>query len=161
MINTGVYETPYIATIFDSSKHTVAQILNVFPYCNPHGCTPEGLTFEAIEREIKRTALTNDSYFINICDGEPSCYVAGKNGSFTYTGFKAREHCKKQMETMERHGVKYMAYYLSAHDNSKDHGYERVNACYPNHVIRLRNPSEINVIAKTLNKRLLEEYNPA
>lgn len=161
---TGVSDVPYLATIFDSTKHKLAQIHNVFPYCTAHGTTPEGLTFEAIEREIKSTAMTNDAYFINICDGEPTCYVRGKGGSFNYSGQVARNHCRKQMQMMEKHGVKYIAYYLSAgssYSGDKDYGYERVNDCYPNHVVRLKDPSEIDIIAKSLNKRLLEEYNPA
>lgn len=158
----GVSDVPYLATIFDSTKHKLAQIHNVFPYCSAHGTTPEGLTFEAIEREIKRTAMTNDAYFINICDGEPSCCVRGKGGSFNYSGYTARQHCRKQMQMMEKHGVKYIAYYLSSgYNGDSDYGYDRVNDCYPNHVVKLKDPSEIDIIAKSLNKRLLEEYNPA
>jgi hypothetical protein len=158
-------ETPYILYLFDSRKHNVGYIRNMFSRAYPHGCTPEGLTFEAIEKEIKKDALHNESYFINICDGQPSCNVRGINsegrhGSFEYGGTKAQEHSKKQMLKMESHGVKYIAYLLTDSHNSfgDTHAIKCVRNCYADRMIVLNGSHEIEKISRSLNKKLLEVF---
>jgi hypothetical protein len=157
--------TPYILYLFDSRKHNIAYIRNMFPRAYPHGCTPEGLTFEAIEKEIKKDALQNESYFINICDGQPACSVKGLSKDkkvlwFNYDGIKAQKHCKKQMLKMESHGVKYIAYLLTDSYNSYSdkHAIQSVQNCYADRMVVLNGAHEIEKISRSLNKKLLEVF---
>ena len=152
---------PYICYLFDSKKHNLNQIRNIFPLVHAHGTTPEGLTFEAIEKEIKRDASFNESYFVNICDGQPACTV--RNGSVwtEYGGSKANAHCRKQMKKMESNGVKFIAYLLvddtewSGHYNST---LKHIQDCYGSNVVVLRGAHEMDKIAKSFNQKLLEVF---
>jgi hypothetical protein len=151
-------DNPYIVYIFDSRRHGIRQILDVFPTCHAHGTTPEGLAFSAIEREIKKDAISAESYFINICDGQPatSYRTHGKSGWQSYGGFQARKHCNQQMRKMERGGTKFMAYYLTT-DRYFDSGLDAMRECYGDRVVSINGIHEIDKISKTMNKKLLDD----
>jgi hypothetical protein len=159
-------DTPYVIYLFDSRKHNIGHIRNVFPRAYPHGCTPEGLTFEAIEKEIKNDALHNESYFVNICDGQPACNVKTRNKDSksyewtSYQGEKAQLHCKKQMLKMESHGVKFIAYLLTEQDRyfGDSHAKKCVENCYGNRMVVLNGSHEIDKIARSFNRKLLEIF---
>ena len=154
---------PYIAYIFDSRKHGIQQITNVFTNCYATGSTPESLTFAAIEKEIKKDALNAESYFINICDGEPTCSYRSQNGTGlrSYSGYYARKHCKDQMKRMEKYGIKFMAYFLTEDRNYSSyyasHGMNNIRECYEDRVIKINGIHEITTIAKTMNAKLLDD----
>ena len=157
--------TPYILYLFDSRKHNIGYIRNIFPRAHAHGCTPEGLTFEAIEKEIKKDALHNESYFINICDGQPACNVKSlnKDGRFewtSYDGQKAQAHSKKQMLKMESHGVKFIAYLLTEEHSlyGDTHAIKCVKNCYGDRMVVLKGSHEMDKISRSLNRKLLEVF---
>jgi hypothetical protein len=151
-------ESPYVVYIFDSKRHGIRQILDVFPTCYAHGTTPEGLAFSAIEREIKKDAMSAESYFINICDGQPatSYKMRGQTGWCSYGGTPARKHCNQQMRKMEKNGTKFMAYYLS-NGNYYDRAMEDMRECYGDRVVSINGIHEIDKISKTMNKKLLDD----
>lgn len=156
---TTMSDTPYIAYVFDSTKHNLAHLRDILSRCNATSSTPEALCFEAIEREIKNDALHNESYFINICDGEPACSYRSKDGGWrSYGGWSARKHCRREMLKMEKHGVKYMAYFIT--DDNRTYYNESsdrlIKECYGDRVISLRGANEIDKIANTFNKKLVE-----
>lgn len=153
---------PYICYLFDSRKHSLNHIRNIFPCVRAHGTTPEGLTFEALEKEIKMDASTNESYFVNICDGQPNCSVRSASGVWVeYGGQKANLHCNKQMKKMESHGVNYIAYLLvdeyewTGHYNST---LKHITECYGDRVTVLKGAHEIDKISKSFNKKLLSVF---
>ena len=51
--------------------YNINKIQNLFKYLTCPGITPEGLCFEAIQKEITDGDNGIDSYFINFSDGEP------------------------------------------------------------------------------------------
>ena len=51
--NYGSGYTAYVVLAYDSLKDNFNKIRTLFPYLYPNGCTPEGLTFEAILNEFK------------------------------------------------------------------------------------------------------------
>jgi hypothetical protein len=154
---------PHIAYIFDSRKHGIQQITNVFTNCYATGSTPESLTFAAIEKEIKKDALNAESYFINICDGEPTCSYRSQNGTRlrSYSGHYARKHCKDQMKRMEKYGIKFMAYFLTEDSGYSSYyasyGMNNIRECYEDRVIKINGIHEITTIAKTMNAKLLDD----
>lgn len=155
-------DNPYLVYIFDSKKNTANDIMDIFPCACATGCTPEGLCFEAIESELKKQAQSSDMFFVNICDGTPGCGVTTGNGSrTTYSGYPARMHSKKQVIKMEKHGIKYKAYYLMDRHND---GYavsspftdRNMEESYPGRVAYMNSPSELQVIAETFKQSLLD-----
>ena len=159
---TTMSDTPYIAYVFDSTKDNLAHLRDILRRCNATSSTPEALCFEAIEREIKNDAQHNESYFINICDGEPACSYRNQNGGWaSYGGTAARKHCRREMLKMEKHGVKYMAYFIT-NEKSQYSSYYNENSdrlikeCYGDRVVSLRGANEVDKIANTFNKKLVE-----
>lgn len=153
---TGGEGLPFLCYIFDSKKHNFSQIRDVFPYTHAGGSTPEGLCFEAIEKEIKRDALNNDSYFINLCDGAPACSIRttnsyGQSVWGNYAGATAYRHCRAQMLKMEKHGVTYLTYFFGREEYGRE-----VKECYANRVVFLDSPSQIEMVATTINSKLIE-----
>lgn len=144
---------PYIAYIFDSKINNLSHIRSIFPSVVAHGSTPEGLCFEAIQTQIKKDAIDNDAYFINICDGIPAFSKKIKRGGgFTYRGGEAERHCREQMIKIEQSGTKFTAYFIGENRNHV-HGME---GCYGGRVEYLNSASEIQRIADVINSKLIE-----
>ena len=149
----GSEQTPYLITIFDSKKHNVNHIRKYFPLFNANNLTPEGLAFDGIMKETLQMARNTDAYFINICDGEPCFEYKGNNTdtTFWYKGTEARKHSNQQMKRMEAGGVKFITYFIGG-----SHEFNRVKECYGERAVHLKSASDIGIIAKTMNKKLLE-----
>lgn len=143
-------ETPYIMTIFDSKINSIEDIRFMFPRIRPTGSTPEGLVFEALMNQIQSMSRNTDAYFINVCDGSPY-YSYGT--SMVYTGDQARNHSRNQMKRMESSGVKFMTYFIGESTQT----FNDVVQCYGTNAVQIRHASDIQSIAKTMNKKLLEK----
>lgn len=148
---------PYIMYIFDSKKHGVEHIRKYFSRLKENANTPEGLCFNSIQREVIQQSANTDAYFINICDGEPAYGYNEKGTSFIYQGAKARKHSHDQMKTMERNGIKYLAYFLSesTYGGWGGGGLTAIRECYGENVVHIKRASEISSIAKSMNRKLL------
>ena len=108
---------PAIFIAYDSRKHKVNRLLQMLPFMNACGITPEGLCFEAIMNQIDSSSNGKDSFFINFSDGEP--YF--ENSDITYWGDNANTHTKKQVDKMIAKGVKVLSYFIgSTYRNSED-----------------------------------------
>lgn len=142
-------DLPYICYIFDSKKHTMNDIFDIFSSVMCYNETPESLCFEAIHAKIQQDAKQNESYFINICDGLPT---ASFRNYESYTGYKARHHCREQMEKIERQGTKFLVYFIG---DSNSYGGNSISSCYPNHVTYLNSPSDLQKIADSLKSSLI------
>jgi len=144
--NTSMYNAPYIMYLFDSKKHNLDHIRNVFGNIQANAYTPEGLTFEAIYDEIVKQSANTDAYFINLCDGEPS--------ADNYHGVSAKEHSSKQANKIMSKGVNFITYFFGG-----EYGFKRVKEVYPKNSYRLDNAEEVNKIVKYLNDQLLKSVN--
>jgi nitric oxide reductase activation protein len=98
-------ELPYVVIAYDSRKDTFSKVKSLFKYLTPTGTTPEGLCFEALMKEMVSSDTSQDSYFMNISDGEP-CF-----GS--YSGDVAATHTKKQVDKIQSMGIKVLSYFVS------------------------------------------------
>jgi len=105
----GNQNTPAIFIAYDSRKDKITKIANLFQYIHCPGITPEGLCFEAIQKEIVDTSNGVDSYFINFSDGEP--YFENKD--IQYYGQEAISHTRNQVENMRKRGIKVLSYFIS------------------------------------------------
>jgi Ca2+-binding EF-hand superfamily protein len=142
--------TPYLIYIFDSKKHNIQHIRNVFPYLNATQLTPEGLVFDGMMKETIQQSQNTDAYFINICDGEPCLRYSNRHGSFNYEGTSARQHSKRQMKRMEENGIKFITYFIGSR-----YGFEKVEQCYGTNAVHLDNATEVVKVANSMNKKLL------
>ena len=66
---------PYIVMAYDSRVDKFSKVKQMFPGLGPNGTTPEGLCFEAIQKEFVPINNDLDSYFLNLSDGQP--YLPG------------------------------------------------------------------------------------
>ncbi len=100
---------PYICQAYDSRVDKFDKVKRLFPALHANGTTPEGLCYEAIMKYFVPTTKDIDSYFLNICDGEPNFSEDGTN----YYGEVAVEHTRKMVRKMKEQGINVMAYFVS------------------------------------------------
>ena len=141
---------PFIMIIFDSKRDDLTHIRNVFPCVRATGSTPEGITFEAIMNEMLVDSAGADTYFINICDGQPGYSYYGQDMSISYGGKSAEEHSRKQLDKMSRNGIRTMTYYIGSAS-----GFKSVQNAYIKNCFHIASASQLSTIARMLNKELL------
>ena len=98
----------YHVIAYDSRTDKFSKVSQLFPYLRPNGCTPEGLAFEVIVKDIPRSDDTLDCYFLNISDGEPFLPVF----SSQYSGKVAQEHTRVQVEKIRAMKVEVLSYFV-------------------------------------------------
>jgi hypothetical protein len=145
----GIWGTKaYICQAYDSRVDKFDKVKRLFPALRANGTTPEGLCYEATMKYFVPTTKDVDSYFLNICDGEPNFSEDGTN----YYGDVALQHTRKMVKKIKEQGVKVMAYFVSdyEHDSSK----RKFKIMYGEDS-RFININDIIPITKTLNELFL------
>ena len=99
---------PYICIAYDSRFDKFEKVKRLFPALQANGTTPEGLCFQAIMKHFVESNKDMDSYFLNICDGEPSF----SNDQCSYSGHNALLHTKKMVHQIKDMGIKVMSYFV-------------------------------------------------
>ena len=144
-------ETPYIVYLFDSKQDGISDIRRIFPRLYATCTTPEGLTFEAIMKDIYKESTNTDAFFINLCDGQPYLQKElGKHQTFRYTGQPAKDHSRKQIDRMRSHGINVLTYFIGG-----QYDFREVLECYNTNCFRLANAEELNTVVKSMNGELL------
>lgn len=138
---------PFIMYIFDSKKDNISKIRKLFPRIDTIGTTPEGLTFEAAMRDIKKSSANTDAFFINLCDGQP--YYS--NNQVRYSGSYASKHSKTQTDRMMQNGINVLTYYIGSRS-----GYESLKETYPINCFHLNSADEVSKIVRVLNGNLIK-----
>jgi hypothetical protein len=100
---------PYICIAYDSRVDKFEKVKRLFPALQANGTTPEGLTFQAIMKHFVESTKDMDSYFLNICDGEPTF----ANDQVSYGGQNAVLHTKKMVNQIREMGINVMSYFVS------------------------------------------------
>jgi hypothetical protein len=100
---------PYICIAYDSRFDKFEKVKRLFPALQANGTTPEGLTFQAIMKHFVESTKDMDSYFLNICDGEPTF----SNDQVSYGGENAVLHTKKMVGQIKDMGINVMSYFVS------------------------------------------------
>ena len=144
--------TPVVIIAYDSRKDNIYKIKTVFPHVCRLGVTPEGLCFEAIQKQILAAGTDTDSYFLNFSDGEPWFNQTGSG--FEYWGEAAVKHGRKEIEKMRDKGVKVMSYFI---DGNKESGsWTRFKGMYGNDSQAI-DTTNLTQLAKTLNDMFLKK----
>lgn len=143
-----MHDTPYLVYLYDSNKHNIAHIRDVFETIYTTNTTPEGLCFEAIMGEIMKQSANTDAYFINLCDGQP--YMTNDKQHFVYRGVTAQTHSRKQVERMRARGINVLTYFIGHASDFRD-----VLDTYKTNCVHLRRADEVPKVVKAMNDQLL------
>lgn len=142
---------PYICQAYDSRVDKFDKVKRLFPALHANGTTPEGLCYEATMKYFVPTTKDIDSYFLNICDGEPNFSEDGTN----YYGEVAVEHTRKMVKKMKEQGINVMAYFVSDY-GAGDSSQRKFKKMYGEDS-RFIDIENIVPITKTLNELFLKK----
>ena len=108
-VSVGARSNPLMWVIFDSRKEKLSAVKHKLYSVQASGSTPEGLCYQAVMNEIVTSAKGKESYFINVCDGEPGWSGEG----MSYGGDYALNHTAKQVQKIRNEGIKVLSYFVS------------------------------------------------
>jgi nitric oxide reductase activation protein len=127
------------------------KVKSLFSALNVSGTTPEGLCFEAIEKDLIPGNSNQDSYFINFSDGQP--YYG--NNEIYYSGERAESHTRKMVSNMRAKGISVLSYFIGGR-----YSYDSDNKSFTNMYgsdAQFINATNMMQVAKTMNKKFLEK----
>jgi hypothetical protein len=144
---------PMIMVCYDSRVDKLQKVKSLFGALNVSGTTPEGLCFEAIEKDLIPGNSNQDSYFINYSDGQP--YYG--NNEIQYSGERAESHTKKMCDGMRAKGISVLSYFISDYDLSDDdYDVKAFKRMYGKDA-EFITPTNMMAVAKTMNKKFLSK----
>jgi hypothetical protein len=150
---------PYIAVVHDSRKNSFRQFCKYMSILQANNTTPEGLCFEAIQKQLIPTSNDMDSYFLNFSDGQP-CYSIGTNDdSINYQGEAAAEHTRKQVNKMRNAGINTLSYFISDYSEERmmsSSDWRIFQKCYGKDA-KCVNVENMMQVAKTMNELFLKK----
>ena len=147
--NQGV---PMMMVCYDSRTDKLQKVKSLFSALSVSGTTPEGLCFEAIEKDLIPGNSNQDSYFINFSDGQP--YF--DNSEIYYSGERAQRHTKKMCDGMRAKGISVLSYFISDYEMSDDsYDVKAFKSMYGKDA-EFISPTNMMSVAKTMNKKFLE-----
>jgi len=142
---------PMIMVCYDSRVDKLIKVKNLFPALDVDGTTPEGLCFEAIEKDLIPGNSNQDSYFINFSDGQP--YYS--NDEINYSGDRAEAHTKKMCDGMRAKGISVLSYFISNYDLDDDsYDVKAFKRMYGKDA-EFVNATNMMAVAKSMNKKFL------
>ena len=145
----GNDSVPFIMVCYDSRVDKLTKVKSLFPALDVSGVTPEGLCFEAIQKDLIPGNSNQDSYFINFSDGQP--YFG--NNDIRYSGDRAEAHTKKMCDNMRSMGISVLSYFISS-DYSDDYENRAFTRMYGKDA-EFVNATNMMAVAKTMNKKFL------
>jgi len=147
----NVEGVPLILVAYDSRKDKLIKVKNLFPALDVSGVTPEGLCFEAIQKDLIPGNSNQDSYFINFSDGQP--YFG--NNEISYSGDSAEAHTRKMVNNMKAMGISVLSYFIGgSYESERDN--RAFTAMYGKDA-EFINATNMMQVAKTMNKKFLEK----
>ena len=132
---------------YDSAHDKMSKINNMFKYLSTFGCTPEGIAFKSIEKDIKSDSNGCECIFINYSDGAPTS-VQGVNAWYDGISFT-----KKVINGFREIGINIISYYIT------EKSYESERAMFIKMYgadAKFIAPNNMVEVAKTLNNKFLE-----
>ena len=144
-------DVPLIMVCYDSRVDKLVKVKNLFTALDVTGTTPEGLCFEAIQKDLIPGNSNQDSYFINFSDGQP--YYG--NSDIRYQGEQAEGHTRKMVNNMKAMGISVLSYFIGG-----DYSYDSDNKSFTNMYgkdAEFINATNMMAVAKTMNKKFLSK----
>jgi len=144
---------PMIVVCYDSRVDKLQKVKNLFTALDVSGTTPEGLCFEAIEKDLIPGNSNQDSYFINFSDGQPWY----SNSEIEYSGDRAEKHTKKMCDGMRAKGISVLSYFISSYDLDDDSYDVRAFKRMYGKDAEFVNATNMMAVAKSMNKKFLDK----
>ena len=132
---------------YDSALDKMSKIRNMFKYLDTFGCTPEGIAFKSIEKDIKADAKGDECIFVNYSDGAPTD-VHGCG--YYYDGVT---YTRRVITGFREIGINIISYFISAH--GEGYGTNSFKTMYGPDASFIK-PTNMNEVSKTLNTKFLE-----
>ena len=155
----GSRSLPYIAVVYDSRKSNFKQFCKYMSILRANNTTPEGLCFEAIQKQLIPANNDSDSFFLNFSDGEP-CYSINNGGDdIYYRGEAAAKHTRKQIKKMQDAGINTLSYFISEYSDERIKGtssWRIFEQCYGKGA-KAVNVENMFEVAKTMNDLFLQK----
>ena len=142
---------PLIAIIYDSKVNKIVHIKKFWRYLDATGTTPEGLCFEAIERQILSDSNGRDAYFLNLSDGMP--YF--QNSNFYYSGDTASNHTRNEVDKLKKAGIKILSFFVTESSYGREKNLSTFKKMYGQDAKDIDVTSVVS-LAKVLNAKFLE-----
>jgi hypothetical protein len=133
---------------YDSAHDKMNKIKTYFKFLSTFGCTPEGIAFKSIEKDLKADAKGDELIFINYSDGEPT-NVAGCHGQYDGIQFTRRI-----VNTFRESGINVISYFIKL-DTYYGSSKTNFHTMYGPDA-QFIDPSDMRDIAKTMNSKFLE-----
>jgi hypothetical protein len=137
---------------YDSAHDKMTKIKNLFKYLDVFGCTPEGVAFKSIEKDIQADAKGDELIFINYSDGAPSP-VEGMHKASDPVMFT-----KNVVNGMRSYGFNIISYFINTpgYDYYYSDGEKRSFKTMYGPDSQFINPVNMLEISKTINSKFLE-----
>jgi hypothetical protein len=142
-IRGSISDTPLMWVIYDSRKDNLNAVKESLLAVRAEGSTPEGLCFEAVQKEMIKDARGKEAYFINVSDGAPSFSCKGLN----YLADNALIHTRTCCNTLRQAGINILSYFVSERVYTKYYPFDKMygkDAAYIN-------VESLTQLSKTLN----------
>jgi hypothetical protein len=157
--DSGHRSLPYIAVVYDSRKNNFKTFCKYMSILRANNTTPEGLCFEAIQKQLIPSTNDSDSFFLNFSDGEP-CYSINNGGDdIYYRGDAAAKHTRKQVKKMQDAGINTLSYFISEYSDARikqTSSWNIFEKCYGKGA-KAVNVENMFEVAKTMNQLFLQK----
>ena len=138
---------------YDSAHDKMSKIINNFKYLATFGCTPEGLSFKSIEKDIKSDAKGDELIFINYSDGYPTSVAKCHN---SYNGV---EYTRRVVNDFKSIGIQVISYFINETSSwgysSSDDKAAFIKMYGPD--AKFIDPVNMLEVSKTMNAKFLEK----
>ena len=118
----------------------------MFKYLDTFGCTPEGIAFKSIEKDIKADAKGDECIFVNYSDGAPTD-VSGCG--YNYDGVA---YTRRVITGFREIGINIISYFIT---EGNGYGAGSFKTMYGPDASFIK-PTNMNEVSKTLNSKFLE-----
>jgi ribosomal protein L18 len=116
-------QSPLMWVVYDSRVDKFSVIRDKIYAVQPAGSTPEGLCYQAVMKDIVKSSNGKETFFINICDGEPGY----SDQNMSYGGEYALQHTANQVKKMAQAGIKTLSYFVCEDSSSSYMGRAKDN----------------------------------
>ena len=131
---------------YDSALDKMSKIRNMFKYLDTFGCTPEGIAFKSIEKDIKADAKGDECIFVNYSDGAPTD-ISGCG--YNYDGVT---YTRRVITGFREIGINIISYFIT---EGNGYGAGSFKTMYGPDASFIK-PTNMNEVSKTLNSKFLE-----
>jgi hypothetical protein len=131
---------------YDSALDKMSKIRNMFKYLDTFGCTPEGIAFKSIEKDIKADAKGDECIFVNYSDGAPTD-ISGCG--YNYDGVA---YTRRVITGFREIGINIISYFIT---EGNGYGAASFKTMYGPDASFIK-PTNMNEVSKTLNSKFLE-----